>query len=777
MPPARFTRTPRLLRLALVTLAVIALLFYIGSSSASSASSHLAPLTRPIIGSDGSTIFSFASKQPPSGSSAQGQHSPKVFSIDVKTSPPMDAPEQVVFAPTVYSYTGQTPDAEEDEKNFGIFAPMYALVSYAQGWPLVTKWFGGAANPQTAGGPWFHPNPVPAGGDPSTPRIPDKVPIVEAAPEVNHLKRIGVGSSINGRIYYTPEDPHTGANGRFFEEKRQKLRRQKGYHAIWGDGVMRRQTEEKHKDSLEEADYNGSKKTKFTPDDKIFSALDDTIDWSRFAYVQYVTDANYLCNALMAFEQLHKLNVRADKLLIYPSTWDNATFFEGNFSKDALAEDSILAEALPFSKYIESMLKSAVVNYGVSLQPLSLAPVISKPRNYIQSYAKYSMFNQTKYDRLLYIDPDGSIKRSLDHLFLLPRTTIAAPRAYWATEKSRLPQFTSKEESAAALTQSYGYYLLDPQIELLEPSNNVHAYIEKVLDSELAQTALKNEKAYEILLFNLIFKDEAMMLSPKGLTLPTSELRNKDLTHHQYLNLQETWNLNRILNETAYINFADETFPKPWVKPTGKEIRQSLPKCSLRSIVCLEQETWLNLYRDYELRRLTVCNMPLMMLNTTTGKYGLVPPIYSRGEEQRQAEIKRREEEQRKKKEEEEKKKKEEEEKKKKAEEDKKKAEEDKKKAEEDKKKAEEEEKKKAEEDKKKAEEDKKKAEEEEKKKKAEEEEKKKKAEEEEKKKKAEEEEKKKKAEEEENKKKVEEEEKKKKEEEEKKKSETGNTN
>lgn len=46
---------------------------------------------------------------------------------------------------------------------------------------------------------------------------------------------------------------------------------------------------------------------------------DDATDWSKFAYVQYVTDEDYLCNSVMAFETLHRLGSRADRVMMYPS--------------------------------------------------------------------------------------------------------------------------------------------------------------------------------------------------------------------------------------------------------------------------------------------------------------------------------------------------------------------------------------------------------------------------------------------------------------------------
>ena len=47
----------------------------------------------------------------------------------------------------------------------------------------------------------------------------------------------------------------------------------------------------------------------------------DKIDWSRFAYVQYVTATEHVCNSAMVFESLHRLDSKADRVLLYPQDW------------------------------------------------------------------------------------------------------------------------------------------------------------------------------------------------------------------------------------------------------------------------------------------------------------------------------------------------------------------------------------------------------------------------------------------------------------------------
>lgn len=45
-----------------------------------------------------------------------------------------------------------------------------------------------------------------------------------------------------------------------------------------------------------------------------------SVDWSEFAYVQYVTDSDYLCNSVMIFEALQRFASRPDRLIMYPSS-------------------------------------------------------------------------------------------------------------------------------------------------------------------------------------------------------------------------------------------------------------------------------------------------------------------------------------------------------------------------------------------------------------------------------------------------------------------------
>ena len=81
------------------------------------------------------------------------------------------------------------------------------------------------------------------------------------------------------------------------------------------------------------------------------SAESHSIDWSRFAYVQYATNSDYLCNAVMMFERLHQSASRADRVLIYPT----------EYSSESAA-----------TSWQQTLLRKARDEYNVTLRPVEL---------------------------------------------------------------------------------------------------------------------------------------------------------------------------------------------------------------------------------------------------------------------------------------------------------------------------------------------------------------------------------------------------------------------
>ena len=80
----------------------------------------------------------------------------------------------------------------------------------------------------------------------------------------------------------------------------------------------------------------------------------EEINWSKFAYVQYATDSDYLCNTVMMFEALHRLGAMADRVLMYPS----------NMLRDPLANAAKSADG-------ELIIKARDL-YGAKLAPIEI---------------------------------------------------------------------------------------------------------------------------------------------------------------------------------------------------------------------------------------------------------------------------------------------------------------------------------------------------------------------------------------------------------------------
>ncbi|KAL8770298.1 MAG: hypothetical protein Q9209_003934 [Squamulea sp. 1 TL-2023] len=106
----------------------------------------------------------------------------------------------------------------------------------------------------------------------------------------------------------------------------------------------------------------------------------NAVDWSRFAYTQYATNAPYLCNSLLLFETLHRLGSRAERLLLYPSEFE------------------ISLDGTDSQSWEGGLLKKARDEYNVTLKPI----------------------------------------QTMDELFLLPPVPLALPRAYWLNSSNRV---------------------------------------------------------------------------------------------------------------------------------------------------------------------------------------------------------------------------------------------------------------------------------------------------------------------------------------------------
>lgn len=97
------------------------------------------------------------------------------------------------------------------------------------------------------------------------------------------------------------------------------------------------------------------------------SADKTSIDWHRYAYVQYVTAAEHVCNSVLVFEALHRLGSKADRVLLYPQDWGEIGTGEWKKALDATST---------------KILTKARDEYNVKLKPVSLIKQKGQEREY-----------------------------------------------------------------------------------------------------------------------------------------------------------------------------------------------------------------------------------------------------------------------------------------------------------------------------------------------------------------------------------------------------------
>ncbi|KAF5665317.1 alpha n-acetylglucosamine transferase [Fusarium heterosporum] len=284
------------------------------------------------------------------------------------------------------------------------------------------------------------------------------------------------------------------------------------------------------------------------------------VDWSRFAYTQYVTNSEYLCNSLMFFESLQRLSSRPDRVMMVPSSMLDAEMVN---SSDAY------------------LINKARDEYSVKIVPITIQTSWVVEPTWADSYTKLLAFNQTHYDRVLSIDSDSLLLQAMDELFFLPPAPVAMPRAYWISPDK----------------------VLSSQVMLIEPSE-----IEFTRIMERVQTAIYGE--YDMEIVNKLYRDSALIFPHRRYDLLSGEFRTDN--HAQYLGSDiEIWDPVSAYNEAKLVHFSDWPLPKPW-KPMPEEKRLEVqPNCT-RTVGgdenCAARIIWNHLYTDFRAKRKEICD-------------------------------------------------------------------------------------------------------------------------------------------------------------------------
>lgn len=248
------------------------------------------------------------------------------------------------------------------------------------------------------------------------------------------------------------------------------------------------------------------------------------VNWTEFAYVQYATEIDYLCNSLMLFEQMHNLEIKPEKVLLYPKEWGVPE--EGPLPAYNVTEG-------PNELYL---IQKARDEFGVKLKPTKVIRLTSHQEYWAASFTKLQIFNMTEYKRILVMDSDSTLHQSLDHLFLSPPAIVAAPRAYW-----------SKPVRGDRI-------LLTSLLMLIQPSKEQAERVVQAMEA-------RGGDDYDMEIVNDLFKDDCLVLPHRGLAFLSGDLRVQ--SHSQYMgSWTDPWNVTEEMNRTALVHFSDYPYPK-----------------------------------------------------------------------------------------------------------------------------------------------------------------------------------------------------------------------
>ncbi|TVY93129.1 Glucose N-acetyltransferase [Lachnellula willkommii] len=282
------------------------------------------------------------------------------------------------------------------------------------------------------------------------------------------------------------------------------------------------------------------------------------MNWSQYAYSQYITNTEYLCNSVMLFETLHRLGSKADRLMMYPATMQpDPASVEGRLLLKAQNEYNV-------------KLKSIEVQHRPGFEP-----------TWADSYTKLLAFNQTEYSRVLSLDSDSVVLQHMDELFHLPSSPVAMPRAYWLENQ------------------------LSSQLLLIQPSAEEFARIE---------TAIKQAKngEFDMEIVNNLYGKNCLVLPHRPYDLLTGEFRAKG-RHENYLgNGYEVWDPEKIYREAKLLHFSDWPMPKPWIHAQEDIKNKTAPTCDKiddERDDCRARDMWLGFYSDFRESRENVCGM------------------------------------------------------------------------------------------------------------------------------------------------------------------------
>ncbi|KAG0126468.1 hypothetical protein HOY82DRAFT_615038 [Tuber indicum] len=272
----------------------------------------------------------------------------------------------------------------------------------------------------------------------------------------------------------------------------------------------------------------------------------------KAAHFQFVQRKENVCHSLMVLAELARLGTEADKILLYPKSWVGTE--EGTWSR---------------------LLEAAEKRFKVKVKAVGGLDGEARDTGPSLLHA----FGETRYDRILYLEPLGLPLRNLDHLLY---GTIIAPvvgtRSYW------LPR----------VVQQLGP--LSGQVFLLTPSTR--------LFNQAKKAHLENPEGDSVSIINDLFSSHSLILPQHPYATNVFEFRATD--HSKYT--LNDWDPVKVSEESYYISFMDESAPLPWFtwpQEVTDKVRPKMPDDAM---------VWKALYDRWARVRMNVCALDLEYL-------------------------------------------------------------------------------------------------------------------------------------------------------------------
>lgn len=237
--------------------------------------------------------------------------------------------------------------------------------------------------------------------------------------------------------------------------------------------------------------------------------MDEPINWNKYAYVNYATNVNYLCNGLLAFDALkNKFHTKA-KLVM-------------------LIGDNIFDSSRNNQQHIQHLIKKLELLDTEQVIIKNVSSIVKQEEtSWQESLTKLYLFDLVEYERVIYFDNDSILNGNMDELFFLPEhIKFAAPLAYWFLNETQVKNSCKElEEERMPRNINQLVKILNVKIKNNEEFYNdlprlpYHLYMEdndvkKLLNSSLPLSSLLDGGK----LTNTIWGSELMVVKPSAET-------------------------------------------------------------------------------------------------------------------------------------------------------------------------------------------------------------------------------------------------------------------